>query len=576
MPSSIYYNPDDDSLNSKKTAAKSQSTSILMSKPPMSPLPVNRNYSLASSGGKSASRAASRGAVDDALLSSPMPQYPRRRSVTFLPGEERAAAAEPEVREERPCYHTATLESAAKPPMRPDVVEAVDQTTNIEKTAPTPRKRSLSRQRMAEKRQAAMLHHSFYDDSFVEEFVSSARTELQAERERKAKERDEAERQRDEARRLQKKTQSEAAVRLADAAATLRDANRNAPVQLAEEPKQRKVTISRAASEADSDDDNAVVVPASRATSTRSTNARGKKEAKRAAKKAKKQEQLNKLIQKVLAEQRRLRKSTRQSVIVVDLSDNDDDEISGADVDDASSEDERPPQKKQRKEPSRPAPNISVRPASVAPPPKPAVALSAKPAAAPPAAPLARLDSEDRPILLTRRPPPKKRSAARSVSLDPISLSTMQSEAPKPKRAQRAAAAKKAVEPDHTSFIAQPTPSRVKHTTARVAAAVARTMTASFVEPDIPVEQPKAAERRRTAAPQPPQFAVAPQQSRAGHAAKSTKAPPLDDPMAIFFEAAFPTPSKFEESMNRSAGMPMGSSRSRHQALTLPPSIRRK
>lgn len=181
--------------------------------PPMSPMVPNR---------RSVSRGASlgRSALEGTPLGSPMPMYPRRRSVTFVDDEERG------LREERPEY--ITEESAVKMSHRP--VSDDERTTQRYEAAqyeylsdssrtlppsimvnnkqeeqgsafqqqrapshfagrslpPTPRKalmtptrRSASRQRLENRRQEAMVNHSFYDDSFIEEFVGNTRDEME-------------------------------------------------------------------------------------------------------------------------------------------------------------------------------------------------------------------------------------------------------------------------------------------------------------------------------------------------------------------------------------------------------------
>lgn len=170
------------------------------SPPPMTPLHLNRHS-------RSASRAGSRGA-DETPLCSPMPCYPRRsRSVTFLDDDAGRGGAD-DCREERPFYHTSTMDSASKPsrsqaardeeeaqfehstsgptPILVEKPHYESDSSRIARTLPTPRKQQLqtpvrraaSRQRLETRRQQAMLEHDFYDDSFVEEFVSKTKEEI--------------------------------------------------------------------------------------------------------------------------------------------------------------------------------------------------------------------------------------------------------------------------------------------------------------------------------------------------------------------------------------------------------------
>lgn len=144
-----------------------------------------------------------RGLDDVSLLYSPMPLYPRRRSVTFV-GEERAAKEE---REERPNYHTTTIDSVVKSSKAeslavggndsevaapPSILVHNPQFDHraTPKKAPnrigTPLRRSASRQKMRARREEAEMNFSFYDDSFIEDFVSTVRTQKEQEEEIRA------------------------------------------------------------------------------------------------------------------------------------------------------------------------------------------------------------------------------------------------------------------------------------------------------------------------------------------------------------------------------------------------------
>lgn len=74
---------------------------------------------------------------------------------------------------------------------------------------PQRRTRSTSAQRLARRRRDAQLHHQFYEDSFVEEFVLSAKEELQKEKEKQEEERRQKEAERRAA--LKKKREEEEA-----------------------------------------------------------------------------------------------------------------------------------------------------------------------------------------------------------------------------------------------------------------------------------------------------------------------------------------------------------------------------
>lgn len=194
--------------------------------PPLSPMVPNSRRS-------NSRMSSSRCGLDDTPLGSPMPMYPRRRSVTFVDDEDRGVSG---VREERPNYHTSTTVSASKAPNGEECVEqlyedelndpyAANQPPSImvrgdqhhvsQQRAPsifagrslpatprkvlmTPTRRSASRQRLENRRHEAMMEHTFYDDSFVEDFVSTAKDELerklQEERQAAAEARAEAER----------------------------------------------------------------------------------------------------------------------------------------------------------------------------------------------------------------------------------------------------------------------------------------------------------------------------------------------------------------------------------------------
>ncbi|CCW61015.1 unnamed protein product [Phytomonas sp. EM1] len=83
-------------------------------------------------------------------------------------------------------------------------------------------------------------------------------------------------------------------------------------------------------------------------------------------------------------------------------------------------------------------------------------------------------------------------------------------------------------------------------------------------ENEEPFAKPTRAKRTRSAAPPAP----------------PTKHPQAsaDDPMAVFFEAAFPSPSKFDDMLMQSGGLPEarrnhGRGRSRQPNLILPASI---
>lgn len=173
---------------------------------PISPIP-RRQLGTLPVNQRSYSRYSSKGLYgDDSPLMSPLPYYPRRRSVAF--------AETSHHREDRPHYGAVYSMSAPPSPARenspPPVPILKTQSSYPDEAAtsgavpfassaaaaaaahaavkgsgrlsPVPQRgRSNSRQRIAARRREAQLHHSFYDDSFVEEFVLSSKTQLQEE-----------------------------------------------------------------------------------------------------------------------------------------------------------------------------------------------------------------------------------------------------------------------------------------------------------------------------------------------------------------------------------------------------------
>lgn len=167
----------------------------------LSPLSLNeRSFS------RWSSKAGSMASAGDLLLLSPLPFFPpplKRRSVRFASRD--GASGESPVREVRP-----DVTRDSPPPVsilkgssrRPAAGGALEPISRQGSRSPRPaaqvagateiprvrRTRSASRQRLAQRRRAAQLDRSFYDDSFVEEFVLAARSELQEEEEKRRSE----------------------------------------------------------------------------------------------------------------------------------------------------------------------------------------------------------------------------------------------------------------------------------------------------------------------------------------------------------------------------------------------------
>lgn len=178
-----------------ETLVPSYSPSPRPRRQPMTPLSTNQ---------RSYSRMSSKGVLGDEspLLLSPLPKYPnRRRSITF------ADETEATVREERPHYTmweagtTPNVKSSESPTRWPILKPATNNccddispaaknqqhsvsitTTAALAKSPTPKRgRSNSRQRRVARRKEAELHHGFYDDSFVEEYVLKAKKDIEGE-----------------------------------------------------------------------------------------------------------------------------------------------------------------------------------------------------------------------------------------------------------------------------------------------------------------------------------------------------------------------------------------------------------
>ncbi|KAG8346811.1 hypothetical protein ERJ75_000212000 [Trypanosoma vivax] len=181
------------STHDKEVMVAGYTTSPRPRRQPLTPLLRNQ---------RSYSRLSSKGIFgdDSPLLLSPLPRYPnRRRSVTF------ADEAETTVREERPYYTMNDLETptkehetyssrkwqwdngAGKPlAEQGECPDSYGNTSRAPVSRPvTPlRSRSVSRQRRIARRQEAQLHHSFYEDSMVEEYVLKVRKEIEEEEQR--------------------------------------------------------------------------------------------------------------------------------------------------------------------------------------------------------------------------------------------------------------------------------------------------------------------------------------------------------------------------------------------------------
>lgn len=609
-----------------------------------SPVP-RRQLGTLSVNQRSYSRVSSKGAFgDDSPLLSPLPYYPRPRSVTFADGRSGA-------REERPTYNATYSASAPVSPARqrspPPVsilksyssfhddgesgaatvesaaaaaaattASAVPHRKDPWRNSPVPvRGRSNSRQRLAARRREAQLHHSFYDDSFVEEFVLSAKKELEKEEaeQRRVQEqlRVEQERARRVERRVSEATEKMNALQQAKEVLMAATVRRHASVTPS--PPRPHVDKSKRNSsllrELEEDPDPAVqealkelsrqslakhqhqqqqeqqqqrrrsmpiVSEDAVAVSGAENDAMGEG-AEGVYNEARKRARLEKIVSSVLS--RKGKSKSKCSVVVIDWSDIDsnggssDDhggETSGVDGEAEEEGEEEPASghvgtKRQRSRPTKSrsrglAPDVTVVPSTKAsrkPSSRRAASSHRRNSSTAPDLGDSLLFEEEQPILLPRRQHHRP-APTRSIShiemevADPDvqdSAASVERIVRRPPRATRAPAPRQHRGPAVVAATA----------TIRGRRAAAAEKTTEEEEAFVPVP---AARARRAAAP---------------------RADP-SDPMAVFFEAAFPSPSKFDEMMMQAGGLPEtrrgggggGRGQGRQPNLVLPSSIGRR
>ncbi|KAK7201808.1 hypothetical protein NESM_000247400 [Novymonas esmeraldas] len=583
-------------------------------------LPVNQ---------RSYSRVGSKGMVgDESPLMSPLPYYARRRSVTFADGQNS--------REERPNYNTTYSVSAPVSPVRHTsppptsilkshssypVAEAEDSAAmpahqppaatasgaagrrDPARTSPTPtRARSNSRQRLAARRREAQLHHSFYDDSVVEDFVQTAKAELEAKEaeQLRAQEQLRVEQERAKAaeRRVSEATDKISALERAKQVLSAAAVQRHASVTPS--PPRAPVTrVKRNSSllrELESDPDPEVQAalkelarnslakqqsrvqapPRQRGRSMPIVSADALDESDGDDGSSRKRARLEKIVSRLLAKKAKSR-STR-SVMVIDWSDIDSEASSGGSEaeEEEEEEEERAAEAPvastvHRRGGSRHAKSRSVATAAEAtlvPSSKAAQTASVKRAASSkrrhisvePALGDSLLfeEEEERPLLLPRRrhtrPAPTRSISHIAMDDDDdvaADASSMERAVRRPPRATRAPAMRQ-----RRGQPTQEPPRGGGETSSAFTGATASRAT--------PAAATAGAAAAAAAAPPRPRRATAP------------RADP-NDPMAVFFEAAFPSPSKFDAMMMQAGGLPETRRGQRHQPnLVLPSSIGRR
>ncbi|KPA73494.1 hypothetical protein ABB37_09813 [Leptomonas pyrrhocoris] len=577
-----------------------------------SPVP-HRQLGTLSVNQRSYSRMSSKGVFgDDSPLMSPLPYYPRHRSVTFAEGRSGA-------REERPNYNGTYSASALVSPVRqlspppvsilktnssfPDeddsgaapaaqvaaaTVSAVPRHKDPLRRSPVPptRGRSNSRQRLAARRREAQLHHSFYDDSFVEEFVLSAKTELEKEEaeQRRVEEqlRAEQEKAKRAERRVSEATEKINALQHAKEVLMAATVRRHASVTPSP-PRARADKSKRNSSllrELEDDPDPAVqeaLKELSRQSTLKQQRQQGPPQQHRrrsmpivsedalagndveegageeeGSNEARKRARLEKIVSSLLS--RKGKSKSKRSVMVIDWSDIDSDDDHNEDIGGAESQEEEEEEEEQarpignKRQRSRQAKSRSaglVPEATLVPPNKAPRKPSARRAASankrtasvvPDLGDSLLFEAEEQPILLPRRQH-QRPAPTRSISHidmeeddddvldhDEASVERIVRRAP---RATRAPATRQRRGPAVAG--------RGNAAASFVSAAAGRGRRAQAVEET---------EEATTPAPAPPPRRAA-----------ALRADP-NDPMAVFFEAAFPSPSKFDEMMMQAGGLP--------------------
>lgn len=581
-----------------------------------SPVP-RRQLSSLSVNQRSYSRMSSKsGFGDESPLLSPLPLYPRRRSVTF--------ADDSAIREERPHYNATYSSSApvspvrrASPPPVPSILKSFSsyggedgadgeraeaaQPTNATaagaatarsgRSSPMPtRGRSNSRQRIAARRKEAQLHHSFYDDSFVEEFVLTARQELEKEEEERRQREAQARAEREKAKKAEQRAKEEAEKistlqqvkeALLAAAQRKRVPSPTPPREEQRVDKSMRPSKTTAAATNETDllrsleEDEDPAVQAALAELARCAGpphgSRKRSLAKRRSvpivsedallseaeeessgeegqRERRKRAKLESMVAQLL-EQHKKRKSKR-SVMVIDWSDSDSFAAGPLTEDEESTDARVVPRGRSGKSRSVALASTAVAPTATTAGTRPSTSRRAASSrrrnvsAAPELGDSLLFDAEEeQPILLPRRqhrrPPPTRSISQLEAEGDESDDALLNSEAiervvRKPPRTARPRAnppARRAAPGRATQAM---TNSSVYNTSHRGdSTAPGETETAASTAP----------RRRRATA----------------DTAAARLAPPRgnpDDPMAVFFEAAFPSPSKFDELMMQAGGLP--------------------
>lgn len=634
-----------------------------------SPVP-RRQLGTLSVNQRSYSRMSSKGGGgfgDESPLMSPLPYYPRHRSVTFADGRSNA-------REERPNYNAAYSASAPVSPTRqpspppvsilktnssfPDDdvdaaaagpgataaaagatagVNAHRQKDPLRSSPVPPRGRSNSRQRLAARRREAQLHHSFYDDSFVEEFVLSARTELEKEEEEQRRVQEQLRAEQEKAKRAERRV-SEAAEKinaLQHAKEVLMAATVRRHASVTPSPPRAQAGKSKRNSsllrELEEDPDPAVqealkelsrqsqmkqqqqqqqqrrrsmpiVSEDALATAATVDEESDEDNTSTLDKDARKRARLEKIVSSVLS--KRDKSKSKRSVVVIDWSDIESDEKRDASTASEEGEEEgdeeervraygkpigakrqRSCQAQQTRSAAAAAPEATLVHGSRAtrkPSSRRAASSRHRTASAAPDLGDSLLfeAEEEAPILLPRRqhhrPAPTRSISHLAAEADSdgddgrrdgsFGSASIERVVRQPPRATRA-----------------PAPQRQRRHTATSAPARAAAAAAP--------PHPRRGRRAAVAAPDDDDrfddeealFAPAPAPAARGRRAAAPRADP-SDPMAVFFEAAFPSPSKFDEMMMQAGGLPEarrgggggGRGQGRQPNLVLPSSIGRR
>jgi hypothetical protein len=606
-------------------------------------LPANqRSYSRMSSKG---------GFGDESPLMSPLPYYPRHRSVTFAEGQSGA-------REERPNYNATYSASAPVSPARqhspppvsilktssffpdeeesgavPGVQVAAAATATsansrgkdaLRSSPVPPRGRSNSRQRLAARRREAQLHHSFYDDSFVEEFVLSAKTELEKEEAEQRRVQEQLRAEQEKAKRAERRV-SEAAEKinaLQHAKEVLMAATVRRHTSVTPSPPRAHTDKSKRNSsllrELEEDPDPAVqeaLKELSRQSQMRHRQQQQQHQQQQRRRsmpivfedalaesstedadgaeddvdddEARKRARLEKIVSTVLS--RKGKSKSKRSVLVIDWSDLDSDNAEpNNDEEDAEAEElnrlvgvkrQRSRQAKSRSVALAPEATLVASKAPRKPSVRRAASSHRRNASMVPDLGDSLLfeTEEEQPILLPRR---QHQRPAQTRSISHIDMEddnavlesevSMERIARRPPRATRAPANQRHRKPAVAAAAPPPrAPAGRGPSSAYASAGAGRGRRAL---PTMEEKEQEAEDALTTPAPAP--------RSRRPAAPRADP----NDPMAVFFEAAFPSPSKFDEMMMQAGGLPEtrrgggggGRGQGRQPNLVLPSSIGRR